>query len=758
MTQKLKITLEPRSISACASLPPELQFMDGALQHQVDVWNLAKTNDIILDLAPTGTGKTNASFAVLLHQPNKTAVYIAPTNALVTQQAEAAAKFVREAGLPHVVKPASAREISAWPDDKVGRRSGEKLYNVLRNPATIFPEVGGNKPLLLVTNPDIFYYATFFAYNDLDRGNIASQFYSKFATVIFDEFHLYDAKQLVSLLFYLAVSHILGFFKHGRRVVLLTATPEPACERALETLEKLGVRIARVNGEENKSNLLPSQTAVCLEIRPQLDKDEWLKELANEVVKRYEEKPGENGAVILDSKDAVNRLADLLKGRGFDKRFGRITGSTPFFERQIAAGRQVILATNTVDVGFNFEKCPPPERQNLDWLIFSANNRFSFWQRIGRVGRVLGKSKTDVVSEAIAYLPPKAWEENITDLDCSGGRVALTEMLENLKCLDRPFLEIYWRSEAFLEIARPLAELEDSLQGLPEIEVIEKLYQTMQFLLGGKRDWYYYRYRIKALQGAENIAKSSIKKIQKDWQYLKGGQAFFKTFLRANCPDEWEEFEAGKIPLKDYEDLFKRDGDVAAELKKFAEVWKASYGPIFQFRNSLFESLKIRDSKGLLLDEAEETFLEPFHLLRYYEFVEDGEFVEVVSRARDCYQVSFYLRYYDSLEEFKNMELNKLSAWENCRVERMLGGAVSPTPLLKQLNRDLLPGVIIATAANMGVIIRLQKQGVASYSINVSANDGEKGYTFFPGLAGILAIALYGVVIKLADEEDFYIA
>ncbi len=42
-------------------------------------------------------------------------------------------------------------------------------------------------------------------------------------------------------------------------------------------------------------------------------------------------------------------------------------------------------------------------------------------------------------------------------------------MLENLSCLDRPFLEIYWRSEAFLEIARPLLELEESLQVLPLI-------------------------------------------------------------------------------------------------------------------------------------------------------------------------------------------------------------------------------------------------------------------------------------------------
>lgn len=153
---KLCIQLEPKSIAACSALPSELAFMANALQHQVDVFEKSRNHDIILALAPTGTGKTNAGLSVILHQPNKSAVYIAPTNALITQQVEAAEKFVRDAGLPHVVKAASAKEIKNWSDDKVGRRSGEKLYNVLRNPATIFPEVGANRPILLVTNPDIF--------------------------------------------------------------------------------------------------------------------------------------------------------------------------------------------------------------------------------------------------------------------------------------------------------------------------------------------------------------------------------------------------------------------------------------------------------------------------------------------------------------------------------------------------------------------------------------------------------------------------
>lgn len=756
----LEIELEPRGIAACTQLPPELEFMGQALQHQVDVFTKARDHSIIVDSAPTGTGKTQAALSVLLHQPQKTAIYVAPTNALITQQTVTAEKFVIQAGLPHVVKAASAQEIKNWPDHLVGSRKGEKLYNVLRNPATIFPEVGGNKPLLLVTNPDIFYYATFFAYNQLDRSNIASQFYSQFSTVIFDEFHLYDAKQLVSLLFYLTLSQVFGFFDHGRKVVLLTATPDKACEVALETLAKQGVKIAKIDGENYTDFLLPSQSKVHLEIKPQLEWQEWLTELADQVENYIQERPTENGAVILDSKYLVNRLADQLKSRGLQNQLGRITGSTPFSERQIAAQKQIILATSTVDVGFNFEKHPAPTRQNLDWLIFSAKDRFSFWQRIGRVGRVLGKTETEIPSTAIAYLPAKAWEQGIMELEVAGGRLALSNLLASIPCLERPFLEIYWRSEAFLEIAKPLLELEEVFENLPQIELISQLYQSMQSLLGGKRDWHYYRYRMKALKGAESIANASIKKIQKEWQYLKGGQAFLKTYLQYNSPEEWENFQAGKTNLETYRQAFKQHSEYAEALKEFAQFWQACYAPIFQFRESLFGNLKVSDPKGFLVDESTETLLDPFHLFRYFEFIQEGDFIELTHWAEPPYEISFRLRYPGDVEEFKNHALNKLGAWQNCTVERRLGrdGPLVPTPLLKQLEKQWLPGLIIASEANQWVIILLRKQGVPSYQIVVSCNDFEKNYTFFPGLGGILALAMYGVRIKLADDEDFYIA
>lgn len=759
----LQISLEPRSIAACVNLPPALQFMGQALQHQVDVYTAAKTSDIILDLAPTGTGKTKAGLSVLLHNRQGNAIYIAPTNALIEQQTKAAEDFVRDAGLPHVVKAASARHVKDWSNDRVGHRSGEKLYNVLREPATIFSECGGGRPLLLVTNPDIFYYAAFFQYNPLDRSNIASVFYSSFATIIFDEFHLYDAKQLVSLFFYLALSKVLGYFQHNRKIVLLTATPEPSCEAALERLESAGVKISRIDGETQTEHLKPSQTSVSLEIRKQLDKQLLITEISNEVIQRLKEHPDQNGAVILDAKDTLGRIATDLRERGYANFCGRITGDTKSDQRQKAAQKQVILATSTVDVGFNFERDVEPERQSLDWLIFSTRDRFAFWQRIGRVGRVLGKKQTEIPSAAIAYLPEQAWEQGIENLDCAGGRESIRQMLESLDCMKHPFLEIYWRSEAFLEIAKPLLELESFLENFPEASLVTQLYETLQTVLGGKRKWNFYRKRMNVLKGAETIASKTVKEIQRDWKYIKGGQSCVMSFLRACCPEDLEDVESGRASIKTIEEMVQKDQNLAENLKEYAEILKTSYAPLFRFRDSLFENVTIYDPKKLLLDEVGETNLDPIHLLRFLEFEEDGDRIEITSRAEEPYQLSFSLRV-ESLEDFKNTLLCKLFAFEKWGIRRMQGDSFRPTELPKALKKaiegTLIPGVIVSeTAKNSWAIVRLKRQRLECYPIHVSSPDSStfKKYLFFPSLSGILALASAGITLQCPDNEDFWI-
>lgn len=772
----LKIQLEPRSIATCPDpdFPTELlnAFDNGVLQHQYEVYKAAKTHDIILDLAPTGTGKTQAGLSVLHHNRDCNAIYIAPTNALIEQQSEAAKKFVQAAGLHHIVKAASARHVKEWSDDRVGHRSGEKLYNILREPATIFPECAG-KPILLVTNPDIFYYSTFFAYNRLDRSNIASAFYSSFATVIFDEFHLYDSKQLVGLLFYLALSHSFGYFQNNRKVVLLTATPEEACDAALVKLKEAGAKIYCVDGETQTDHMMPSQTAVSLEIRKQPEKRALIAEIADEVLRRVKEKPEQFGAVILDSLDQVNQLNDRLCNAGIEHLRGRITGAVKSQDkRHEAAQAQIILATSTVDVGFNFERDVESERQNLDWLIFSARDRFSFWQRIGRVGRVLGKKRTDVPSEAIAYLPEKAWEEGIDSLDCAGGREALKQTLENLNCMKRPFLEIYWKSEAFLEIARPLLEIESSLHNLEEEQLVQELYTTLQKLFGGSRSWKHYKHRMIQITIAETLADAPLKpKKEKQWSFVKTlfnqpnykRHSFIKKFLEFNYPEYLELLNRQELPIEEVEKDIKDDEDSASELKEFARFWKAVWSPLFRFRDSLFDSLTIYDPHQFLLDEVGETSLDPFHLLRFYEFVSDDSRVELFKRADETYSLSFSLEV-DSLSEFEATQLGKLWAYEKLSVRRTSGGAVRPTKLPsalgKALQESLIPGVIIKeNAGNRWTIIKLKKQGLDCYPIHVSALDSSnsKEYLFFPSLSGILTIAAAGVSLQSPENEEFWV-
>lgn len=115
--------------------------------------------------------------------------------------------------------------------------------------------------------------------------------------------------------------------------------------------------------------------------------------------------------------------------------------------------------------------------------------------------------------------------------------------------------------------------------------------------------------------------------------------------------------------------------------------------------------------------------------------------------------LSFRLRYRGSCQEFANKELNKLTAFSNCQIKRTQGGAVVPTPLLKELEKHLLPGVIICPIANAGAIYQLQKQGIISYEIVIAGDDREREYRFLPGLPGILTMAMKSKQLRLPDDE-----
>jgi CRISPR-associated endonuclease/helicase Cas3 len=65
--------------------------------------------------------------------------------------------------------------------------------------------------------------------------------------------------------------------------------------------------------------------------------------------------------------------------------------------------------------------------------------------------------------------------------------------------------------------------------------------------------------------------------------------------------------------------------------------------------------------------------------------------------------------------------------------------------------------VIICPIKNAPAYYHLLKERLPVYPITVSGNDFEKDYAFLLGLSGILTVAMYGVRLKLPDNEDFMI-
>ncbi len=169
-----------------------------------------------------------------------------------------------------------------------------------------------------------------------------------------------------------------------------------------------------------------------------------------------------DGAVLLNSLYGVNRLARKFTDCLGPQRVGRITGPLHKEERREAAFKPLLLATPTVDIGFNFEG-HPKDRQNLDFVGFEAALEDQFWQRLGRDGRVLGKPVKDIPSFALALVPDgpcarlrdKIGER--TDISRPELKSLLHEAAEGN--MQRAAFTEYIKSYAFLEVAQPLVEM-----------------------------------------------------------------------------------------------------------------------------------------------------------------------------------------------------------------------------------------------------------------------------------------------------------
>ncbi len=403
-----------------ATFNPELG--QHLLYHQWRTYNA--TEPLIVNTHNTGTGKTKAALLRLLKRAREigfnyldssehNALLIAPTNELLAQHKRDAEKFCEENELPYRVVSISRADLDnykAEPEFSEGiLRHGAALHYLLQNPRRV-DEDSSKKATLFVVNPDIFYYAFYFLYARNDRIPLFQDIFTLCNYIIIDEFHYYNPKQFANFLFFMSLSKHYGFIggATNRQFCLLTATPGPQVE---QYLKRLDIEIGWIQpeiasaGEIERTDETPALAPVDLEVYSVDEMKDGLLTLAHEQKKQTADwlNNGEDGAIISSALWRINQVYYDLKSIIPTDIMGRLTGAESRRGRADARAKRLILATPTVDIGYNFDRLGKT-RQNIDFLLLDARSSDEFIQRLGRAGRVLGKQYHDIPSRVLAVV------------------------------------------------------------------------------------------------------------------------------------------------------------------------------------------------------------------------------------------------------------------------------------------------------------------------------------------------------------------
>ena len=357
-------------------------------EHQVKTFDAIRDPDIdvVFNTAMTGDGKSLAAYLPALTE-GKSILAMYPTNELIKDQERQVRDYCRW----------FAQHI---PCDKMFSESLSELRTELTNlrgQKAAIEHLALKNPILL-TNPDIFNLIANFQYLNPEYENpdqLVQHIIDYYDHFVFDEFHIYDVSQVISVL-----TTMLYFIEQGRgkfgqkKFVFLSATPNPLL---LNCLEKADLRYEIIEGCYHHDTLdSVNWSKICASFdlhfhaagrRP----EEWVENHYQQIAKWFAENPSSRGAIIVNSVAAAKRICAFLKDRkeagDFPLSVGENTGLSNQEERRFALHESdLLVGTSTVDVGVDFK---------INFLVFEAMDSGSWIQRLGRLGRHSEHEKPD---------------------------------------------------------------------------------------------------------------------------------------------------------------------------------------------------------------------------------------------------------------------------------------------------------------------------------------------------------------------------
>ncbi|MBF0224745.1 MAG: type I-D CRISPR-associated helicase Cas3' [Desulfobacterales bacterium] len=493
------INLYPESISIADN---------GLLKHQDETVTALENFPIVLNCAMTGAGKTKAShLSIKTYAYDKDVLFVAPTNALVSQHLEDAKAFVKKNNLSHHVVAVDGETLNKLRRKRKSiYRVSEILHQLIYNPREFSDELGlSNKhaPLWLITNPDQIWISIVSGHGRrLDIRNLLKDFINNFRFIVVDEFHYYTAEQLVLFFLCIALWKHFGQFDDGLKMLLLTATPNEIVENFFKKME---INF-KVIGNENQSN--SNCTPVISPVELKLSTG-YIHDFKDFILERYDQ--GEDGVVISDSLIEINKLYNDFEKLGIS--VGRITGPINNKSRKIESQQRLILATPTVDLGFNFIKPHYKDRQEIDFIVANTRTKSHFWQRLGRAGRVLGKNQTEIPSKAVMLLPNQTLYENLRPFEHKW--ITRANLKELLTLSDKTLKINSLAREGLFIASKQLLEIEKMLPQ-EQIDIAEKIFNTLKICFDSQNfasDW-------PSVKKRHNLSKM-LQKIDDDYPELK---------------------------------------------------------------------------------------------------------------------------------------------------------------------------------------------------------------------------------------------
>ncbi len=344
--------------------------------------------DVVVNMAMTGDGKSLAAYLGTISGQSDAlgALGLYPTNELARDQYRQLQGYIEkfQPAVSPRVNLLSGPELEIYADSQGLRKS-----------AAIATRTGQSE--ILLSNPDIFHYLHRGAYltgND-NPDKLWGRIDLDFDLFIFDEFHIFAAPQVASVL---NTMLLIRHTKRQKKFLFLSATPN---DDLIARLEAANFRCCLINplaagkylfpDTEEQEKVLTSAhwrpvtrginfNFIELETATSSGAETWLKASGNLILDYFKKYPGSRGAIILNSIASVKRLfpffRELFAPAGLT--VGENTGLSGKREKMRSLSCDLVLGTSTIDVGVDFQ---------INLLIFESADAGNFIQRLGRLGR-----------------------------------------------------------------------------------------------------------------------------------------------------------------------------------------------------------------------------------------------------------------------------------------------------------------------------------------------------------------------------------